>query len=181
MFPLLSCFLPIVSLVVSVLASHFDRHPRAVWSHGGKVDDRSLVSPPNRWTAVNELDSVPPSDSSNSSCFPALGFETPSSVPDSLDGWWCDPATEYAFLGFSYEVTACGFVLFPSMRNRSLCQLLFAQVRRHHSYSRNSQIFVIRSIRDTSAYMAPATAKGSTTTSSMRRGITLWACTLLSG
>ena len=41
------------------------------------------------------------------SCFPALGFQMPSSTPSSLDGWWCDPKTEYAFLGFSYEVTAC--------------------------------------------------------------------------
>ncbi|KAF9447196.1 glycoside hydrolase family 17 protein [Macrolepiota fuliginosa MF-IS2] len=33
----------------------------------------------------------------------------PSEVPpDSrLSSWWCDPATEYAFMGFSYEVTAC--------------------------------------------------------------------------
>ncbi|KAH9830827.1 glycoside hydrolase superfamily [Rhodofomes roseus] len=31
----------------------------------------------------------------------------PDSVPKSTDDWWCDPSTEYAFLGFSYEVTAC--------------------------------------------------------------------------
>ncbi|EIM90298.1 uncharacterized protein STEHIDRAFT_129136 [Stereum hirsutum FP-91666 SS1] len=31
----------------------------------------------------------------------------PQKVPDSLDGWWCKSADEYAFLGFSYEVTAC--------------------------------------------------------------------------
>ncbi|EIM82926.1 uncharacterized protein STEHIDRAFT_133723 [Stereum hirsutum FP-91666 SS1] len=31
----------------------------------------------------------------------------PQDVPDSLDGWWCDAADEYAFGGFSYEVTAC--------------------------------------------------------------------------
>ncbi|EIM79162.1 uncharacterized protein STEHIDRAFT_69839 [Stereum hirsutum FP-91666 SS1] len=31
----------------------------------------------------------------------------PSHVPDSLEGWWCDAADEYAFVGFSYEVTAC--------------------------------------------------------------------------
>ncbi|KAH7888404.1 glycoside hydrolase superfamily [Phlebopus sp. FC_14] len=31
----------------------------------------------------------------------------PSSVPNSLDNWWCPMDTEYAFLGFSYEVTAC--------------------------------------------------------------------------
>jgi hypothetical protein len=40
-------------------------------------------------------------------CFPALGFQTPPNVPNHLNGWWCDPVTEHAFLGFSYEVTAC--------------------------------------------------------------------------
>ncbi|KAF4598503.1 hypothetical protein EYR38_006907 [Pleurotus pulmonarius] len=40
-------------------------------------------------------------------CFPALGFKMPTSVPSSLTNWWCNPAKEYAFLGFSYEVTAC--------------------------------------------------------------------------
>lgn len=38
--------------------------------------------------------------------FPDLGFEMPSSVPSSTDGWWTE-APEYAFLGFGYEVTAC--------------------------------------------------------------------------
>ncbi|KAI0062920.1 hypothetical protein BV25DRAFT_1803220 [Artomyces pyxidatus] len=31
----------------------------------------------------------------------------PSSVPKSNAAWWCDPVNEYAFMGFSYEVTAC--------------------------------------------------------------------------
>ncbi|TFK33457.1 glycoside hydrolase superfamily [Crucibulum laeve] len=31
----------------------------------------------------------------------------PSAVPTSLTNWWCDYSTEYAFVGFSYEVTAC--------------------------------------------------------------------------
>ncbi|TFK44822.1 glycoside hydrolase superfamily [Crucibulum laeve] len=33
----------------------------------------------------------------------------PHTIPaDShLKSWWCDPSTEYAFMGFSYEVTAC--------------------------------------------------------------------------
>jgi hypothetical protein len=35
----------------------------------------------------------------------------PSGVPNSLDGWWCNADEEYAFLGFSYEVTAC---IYPS-------------------------------------------------------------------
>ncbi|KAG1716395.1 hypothetical protein ID866_747 [Astraeus odoratus] len=31
----------------------------------------------------------------------------PSTVPDTLDNWWCPMHSEYAFLGFSYEITAC--------------------------------------------------------------------------
>lgn len=47
-------------------------------------------------------------------CFPAIGFQMPASVDDidaaaqsSMANWWCDYKTEYAFMGFSYEVTAC--------------------------------------------------------------------------
>lgn len=40
-------------------------------------------------------------------CFPALGFEKPLVLPKNNTHWWCDPTTEYAFVGFSYEVTAC--------------------------------------------------------------------------
>ncbi|KAH9945671.1 glycoside hydrolase superfamily [Amylocystis lapponica] len=42
-----------------------------------------------------------------SSCFPAVGFSMPSAPPADTTNWWCDPSTEYAFVGFSYEVTAC--------------------------------------------------------------------------
>ena len=49
-------------------------------------------------------------------CFPAIGFQMPASVKDieddvgtrrSMSDWWCDYSTEYAFMGFSYEVTGC--------------------------------------------------------------------------
>ena len=45
-------------------------------------------------------------------CFPALGFKMPRLTPhdSELKDWWCDPPTEYAFVGFSYEVTACKLV-----------------------------------------------------------------------
>ncbi|KAF5367137.1 hypothetical protein D9758_003870 [Tetrapyrgos nigripes] len=46
-------------------------------------------------------------DAAAQNCFPALGFKMPSAVPSSTNNWWCDQSTEYAFLGFSYEVTAC--------------------------------------------------------------------------
>lgn len=40
-------------------------------------------------------------------CFPAIGFTMPSKVPSSLANWWCPTNTEYAFVGFSYEITPC--------------------------------------------------------------------------
>ena len=43
----------------------------------------------------------------SANCFPALGFKMPGEVPEDESSWWCDPASEYAFLGFGYEVTAC--------------------------------------------------------------------------
>jgi hypothetical protein len=52
--------------------------------------------------------SVPPAPlNAGEYCFPSLGFQMPSSPPSHTRNWWCDPKTEYAFLGFSYEVTAC--------------------------------------------------------------------------
>lgn len=58
-------------------------------------------------THAGELDLAASVESRSTPCFPALDFEMPQDVPDSLDGWWCDAADEYAFVGFSYEVTAC--------------------------------------------------------------------------
>ena len=61
----------------------------------------------------HELNKVPitvegsSAGAAGSSCFPAIGFTMPSSVPSSLTNWWCNANTEYAFVGFSYEVTAC--------------------------------------------------------------------------
>lgn len=45
--------------------------------------------------------------SSPPNCFPALGFTVPENVPSLLTNWWCNTNTEYAFMGFSYEVTDC--------------------------------------------------------------------------
>ncbi|KAF8200955.1 glycoside hydrolase superfamily [Pholiota molesta] len=36
-----------------------------------------------------------------------LGYASRDASQFELKHWWCDPATEYAFVGFSYEVTAC--------------------------------------------------------------------------
>jgi hypothetical protein len=64
------------------------------------VSDRSITA---NIAAVNSASSV----SQQASCFPSIGFRMPSTVPNNLNNWWCDPATEYAFVGFSYEITAC--------------------------------------------------------------------------
>jgi len=48
-----------------------------------------------------------PEEVSGASCFPALGFKMPTTIPNTLYGWWCDSSTEYAFVGFSYEITQC--------------------------------------------------------------------------
>jgi hypothetical protein len=45
--------------------------------------------------------------SSSGNCFPSVGFKIPDDAPESPTDWWCDPSTEYAFMGFSYEVTPC--------------------------------------------------------------------------
>ncbi|KAI0745413.1 glycoside hydrolase superfamily [Earliella scabrosa] len=56
-------------------------------------------------------------------CFPSLGFVMPLELPADNTNWWCDPATEYAFLGFSYEVTAC--------QSRAQLHREFADIRNH--------------------------------------------------
>ncbi|KAI0695961.1 glycoside hydrolase superfamily [Cerioporus squamosus] len=56
-------------------------------------------------------------------CFPSLGFVMPAVPPSDNTNWWCDPATEYAFVGFSYEVTAC--------QSRAQLQKEFKDIRNH--------------------------------------------------
>lgn len=69
----------------------------------------SIPTTSNSDDCSDEITSFPSVKTANSSgsCFPALDFNMPSSVPSSLDGWWCSPTDEYAFLGFSYEISAC--------------------------------------------------------------------------
>ncbi|KAI0344725.1 glycoside hydrolase family 17 protein [Trametopsis cervina] len=56
-------------------------------------------------------------------CFPALNFDMPTTLPKDNTEWWCNPSTEFAFLGFSYEVTACQS---PSQLNKE-----FSDIRNH--------------------------------------------------
>jgi len=60
--------------------------------------------------ADNDNTSNPSSDQvdvTTNDGFPSLGFDMPSSVPSSLDGWWSDYESEIGFLGFSYAVSGC--------------------------------------------------------------------------
>ena len=43
-------------------------------------------------------------------CFPAVGFKMPHATPTSLTNWWCNTDTEYAFVGFSYDISHCNFL-----------------------------------------------------------------------
>lgn len=47
----------------------------------------------------------------HTSCYPAIGFQPPDEkdLPYDTSDWWCPADEEYAFVGFSYEVTACTF------------------------------------------------------------------------
>lgn len=58
-------------------------------------------------TTVSTTSNSTSSGNSTGLKFPQLGFKMPSEVPSTLDGWWADPSEEYAFVGFSYEISAC--------------------------------------------------------------------------
>jgi hypothetical protein len=73
--------------------------------NGGSSPSPSSSAPsttPTTASNTTKTSSPPPPP-----CFPALSFQMPSSVPDSLDNWWCPMDIEYGFVGFSYEITAC--------------------------------------------------------------------------
>lgn len=56
-------------------------------------------------------------------CFPSLGFVMPDVLPPDNTEWWCDPATEYAFLGFSYEITDCEHIFLPAIYSGVLTEV----------------------------------------------------------
>ncbi|KAH7101498.1 glycoside hydrolase [Auriculariales sp. MPI-PUGE-AT-0066] len=60
------------------------------------------------------------------SCFPAIGFTPPQGRAPSIPAykWWCDRRTEYAFMGFSYDVNSC-----PS---KALMARSFKQMRQQY-------------------------------------------------
>lgn len=102
-----------------------------------------LVSTTRISSTLESSNVVPKSPVVTNDCFPALGFKMPKQTPrdSELQHWWCDPATEYAFVGFSYEVTACKLVhiqariLFfdetHTLINRSKCWTADGRIQRH--------------------------------------------------
>ena len=68
----------------------------------------SFLSAINSWALAQPI-TANVNTTNDQSCFPALGFNMPQATPSDyeLEQWWCDAETEHAFLGFSYEVTAC--------------------------------------------------------------------------
>jgi hypothetical protein len=77
--------------------------PQVPFPAGGVVfEDAELIGEHAEGTAK------PEPMHTDSSCFPALNFVMPPETPAHLSNWWCNATDEYAFLGFSYEVTACG-------------------------------------------------------------------------
>jgi hypothetical protein len=95
MFSLLLSLPPLAAVLVLASPFPLDLHV---------APNGSVLVPPAAAAPV-------PHPGSGPNCYPAIGFKTPSEVPNSTAGWWCDPTTEYAFLGFSYEVTACAYLV----------------------------------------------------------------------
>ncbi len=145
MAPTASGLLLFVLLLHLVSASLSDPHPGRS-SPSKRVSRRSCQVPMD----------------TNTPCFPALGFNMPSDVPASTDGWWCNPSDEYAFLGFSYEVTSCKFPCIFSLIRRFIP---FYKVRACHSCRVNLQTSEITSTVDTFVSMARVTARVSSTAS----------------
>jgi hypothetical protein len=100
------------------------------------------------------------------SCFPAYGFQMPSQVPNSMDGWWCNPADEYAFLGFSYEITLCELLTFHISPGAPwFMHLSLFQVRVYPSYKRILRTSEIPSTVVTFAFTGSVTMLASSRTS----------------
>jgi hypothetical protein len=86
-----------------------------------QVVERTGAHPwePTKTVSVAEQHHIPASSATAKmggqppNCFPAIGFKMPASVDEinhatgAMADWWCNYNTEYAFMGFSYEVTAC--------------------------------------------------------------------------
>ena len=96
-------------------------------------------------------------DNVSPSCFPAVGFKMPTVTPTSLTNWWCNADTEYAFVGFSYDISNCDFL-------QDQCFFICSpplpfQVRVWRNWKPTFRIWEKRSMQDTCDCMNPAITK----------------------
>ncbi|KAH9895001.1 glycoside hydrolase superfamily [Cubamyces lactineus] len=98
-YPLLLSF--VLSGLSLALAAPLDGRASGSQPHPEQVNPANALTASQSKTAPKHTSPAAPN------CFPALGFTKPETLPADNTNWWCDPATEYAFVGFSYEVTAC--------------------------------------------------------------------------
>ncbi|KAI0661200.1 hypothetical protein C8Q70DRAFT_932245 [Cubamyces menziesii] len=98
-YPLLLSF--VLSGLSLALAAPLDGRASGSQPHPEQVNHANALTASQSKTAPKHTPPAAPN------CFPALGFTKPQTLPADNTNWWCDPATEYAFVGFSYEVTAC--------------------------------------------------------------------------
>jgi len=116
----LSSIVALTLSALTILASAHDTEPaphkRMLARRASTVNKCSVVhsnttssAKSSATSSAAKANSTAPATTSNSTglTFPELGFKMPSTVPSSLDGWWTDPHTEYAFVGFSYEISNC--------------------------------------------------------------------------
>jgi hypothetical protein len=120
MVPFLLPFLLIVLILATTLPkdSRTKRGSTSKNSQSFLNHSHSTVSPYTTPTTSAAPTSTPISSTPilSTDCFPALDFQTPSILPNDTQGWWCDPTTEFAFVGFSYEVTACALIGLPPVQ-----------------------------------------------------------------
>lgn len=106
--------LVIAGILIYTIIAFGIRVPRANDSPPPAPEEADL-SPPiatsdnstSTWNGTVTTGRNAATDMSSRGCFPSLGFTMPQTVPPSTNGWWCNLNTEYAFMGFSYDVTAC--------------------------------------------------------------------------
>lgn len=117
--------LVIAGILIYTIIAFGIRVPRANDSPPPAPEEADL-SPPiatsdnstSTWNGTVTTGRNAATDMSSRGCFPSLGFTMPQTVPPSTNGWWCNLNTEYAFLGFSYDVTACKSFIFINLKLR---------------------------------------------------------------
>jgi hypothetical protein len=101
--------LSIVAGISKASPTPFDEAAVVVDSNTSNETDNNAV------IITTEADHTLSIKKGGSDCFPGIGFKMPRELPNTLTGWWCDWDAEYAFVGFSYEVSECMNPIFLRM------------------------------------------------------------------